>query len=61
MSGTDLRGATTLVTGGAGTIGSTIVDQLLEAGVVSAGGLRAATGSSARTTTVSSATALSPS
>jgi NAD(P)-dependent dehydrogenase (short-subunit alcohol dehydrogenase family) len=26
-----LRGATTLVTGGAGTIGSTIVDQLLEA------------------------------
>ncbi|WP_082590551.1 NAD-dependent epimerase/dehydratase family protein [Phycicoccus sp. Soil748] len=30
---TDLRGATVLVTGGAGTIGSTIVDQLLEAGV----------------------------
>ena len=30
---TGLRGATTLVTGGAGTIGSTIVDQLLEAGV----------------------------
>ncbi|GAB2596963.1 NAD-dependent epimerase/dehydratase family protein [Microlunatus antarcticus] len=33
MSGPDLKGATTLVTGGAGTIGSTIVDQLLEAGV----------------------------
>jgi UDP-glucose 4-epimerase len=33
MSGVDLTGATTLVTGGAGTIGSTIVDQLLEAGV----------------------------
>ena len=32
MSGTDLQGATVLVTGGAGTIGSTIVDQLLEAG-----------------------------
>lgn len=30
---TELRGATTLVTGGAGTIGSTIVDQLLDAGV----------------------------
>jgi UDP-glucose 4-epimerase len=30
---TDLQGATTLVTGGAGTIGSTIVDQLLTAGV----------------------------
>jgi UDP-glucose 4-epimerase len=30
---TALRGATTLVTGGAGTIGSTIVDQLLAAGV----------------------------
>jgi UDP-glucose 4-epimerase len=30
---TDLQGATTLVTGGAGTIGSTIVDQLLDAGV----------------------------
>ncbi|MET0933496.1 MAG: NAD-dependent epimerase/dehydratase family protein [Mycetocola sp.] len=29
----DLRGAQVLVTGGAGTIGSTIVDQLLEAGV----------------------------
>lgn len=28
----DLQGATVLVTGGAGTIGSTIVDQLLEAG-----------------------------
>ena len=32
MSGVELRGATALVTGGAGTIGSTIVDQLLEAG-----------------------------
>jgi UDP-glucose 4-epimerase len=31
--GTTLSGATVLVTGGAGTIGSTIVDQLLEAGV----------------------------
>lgn len=30
---TELTGATTLVTGGAGTIGSTIVDHLLEAGV----------------------------
>ena len=30
---TALRGATALVTGGAGTIGSTIVDQLLEADV----------------------------
>ena len=30
---TSLRGATALVTGGAGTIGSTVVDQLLEAGV----------------------------
>ena len=30
---TTLSGATTLVTGGAGTIGSTIVDQLLAAGV----------------------------
>lgn len=30
---TELKGATTLVTGGAGTIGSTIVDQLLAAGV----------------------------
>ncbi len=30
---TELNGATTLVTGGAGTIGSTIVDQLLAAGV----------------------------
>ena len=30
---TDLRDATVLVTGGAGTIGSTIVDQLLDAGV----------------------------
>jgi UDP-glucose 4-epimerase len=30
---TVLQGATTLVTGGAGTIGSTLVDQLLEAGV----------------------------
>ena len=30
---TELQGATTLVTGGAGTIGSTIVDQLLDAGV----------------------------
>jgi UDP-glucose 4-epimerase len=30
---TSLQGATVLVTGGAGTIGSTIVDQLLEAGV----------------------------
>ncbi|KQT91958.1 NAD-dependent epimerase [Marmoricola sp. Leaf446] len=30
---TDLRGATVLVTGGAGTIGSTLVDQLLDAGV----------------------------
>ena len=29
---TALRGATVLVTGGAGTIGSTIVDQLLDAG-----------------------------
>ena len=28
-----VQGATVLVTGGAGTIGSTIVDQLLEAGV----------------------------
>ena len=33
VSGVDLAGATTLVTGGAGTIGSTIVDQLLDAGV----------------------------
>jgi UDP-glucose 4-epimerase len=33
MSATTLQGATVLVTGGAGTIGSTIVDQLLEAGV----------------------------
>ena len=33
MTGLDLTGATTLVTGGAGTIGSTIVDQLLDAGV----------------------------
>ena len=32
MSGLELRGATALVTGGAGTIGSTIVDQLVEAG-----------------------------
>ena len=30
---TSLRGATVLVTGGAGTIGSTVVDQLLDAGV----------------------------
>lgn len=30
---TNLQGATTLVTGGAGTIGSTIVDQLLDSGV----------------------------
>jgi UDP-glucose 4-epimerase len=30
---TSLRGATALVTGGAGTIGSTVVDQLLDAGV----------------------------
>jgi UDP-glucose 4-epimerase len=30
---TDLNGASVLVTGGAGTIGSTLVDQLLEAGV----------------------------
>lgn len=30
---TSLQGATALVTGGAGTIGSTVVDQLLEAGV----------------------------
>ena len=30
---TSLTGASTLVTGGAGTIGSTIVDQLLAAGV----------------------------
>jgi len=30
---TDLAGATVLVTGGAGTIGSTIVDQLVDAGV----------------------------
>jgi UDP-glucose 4-epimerase len=30
---TDLKGARVLVTGGAGTIGSTIVDQLLDAGV----------------------------
>jgi UDP-glucose 4-epimerase len=30
---TSLHGATALVTGGAGTIGSTVVDQLLEAGV----------------------------
>lgn len=30
---TDLTGASVLVTGGAGTIGSTLVDQLLEAGV----------------------------
>jgi UDP-glucose 4-epimerase len=30
---TALRGATALVTGGAGTIGSTVVDQLLDAGV----------------------------
>ena len=30
---TALEGATVLVTGGAGTIGSTIVDQLLDAGV----------------------------
>ena len=30
---TELTGANVLVTGGAGTIGSTIVDQLLESGV----------------------------
>ena len=30
---TDLQGATALVTGGAGTIGSTLVDQLIDAGV----------------------------
>ena len=33
MSNPTLQGATVLVTGGAGTIGSTIVDQLLDAGV----------------------------
>jgi UDP-glucose 4-epimerase len=33
MSALDLHGATVLVTGGAGTIGSTIVDQLLATGV----------------------------
>ena len=33
MSAVELRGTRCLVTGGAGTIGSTIVDQLIEAGV----------------------------